>query len=84
MLKNYHEVHRWECPVLEYMDNQDIGRMATLAYRVVAQTGYNYLSTHGDQLESMEPTYKDNDYISVFKQVLLNIAEIKVRNQISC
>merc|ERR1712013_703539 len=68
MLKNYQEVHRWECSVLEYMDNPDIGRMATLAYRVVAQTGYNYLSTHGDQLESMEPTYKENDYISVFKQ----------------
>lgn len=42
--------------------------MATLAYRIVAQTGYNYLSSQADQFESMEPTYKENDYISVFKQ----------------
>lgn len=50
------------------MDNNDIGRMATLAYRIVARTGYNYLSTQAEQFESMEPTYKENDYISVFKQ----------------
>jgi len=50
------------------VDNTDIGRMATLAYRIVAQTGYNYLSSQADQFESMEPTYKENDYISVFKQ----------------
>jgi len=50
------------------VDNNDIGRMATLAYRIVARTGYNYLSTQAEQFESMEPTYKENDYISVFKQ----------------
>ena len=70
--------------MLEYMDNPDIGRMATLAYRVVAQTGYNYLSTHGDQLETMEPTYKENDYISVFKQVILNIDQIDLKEENIC
>ena len=69
MATNYLKVHRWECPVLEYVDNTDIGRMATLAYRIVAQTGYTYLSSHAEQFESMEPTYKEDDYISVFKQV---------------
>ena len=69
MTTSYLSVHRWECPVLEYVDNTDIGRMATLAYRIVAQTGYNYLSSQAEQFESMEPTYKENDYISVFKQV---------------
>lgn len=68
MTTSYLSVHRWECPVLEYVDNTDIGRMATLAYRIVAQTGYNYLSSQAEQFESMEPTYKENDYISVFKQ----------------
>jgi len=68
MATNYLKVHRWECPVLEYVDNTDIGRMATLAYRIVAQTGYAYLSSQAGQFESMEPTYKEDDYISVFKQ----------------
>ena len=69
MTTNYLSVHRWECPVLDYVDNTDIGRMATLAYRIVARTGYNFLSIQAEQFESMEPTYKENDYISVFKQV---------------
>ena len=30
---------RWECGLLEVVDNQDIGRMATLAYRIMAKTG---------------------------------------------
>eukprot|EP00092_Neocalanus_flemingeri_P009559 GFUD01010288.1.p1 GENE.GFUD01010288.1~~GFUD01010288.1.p1 ORF type:complete len:573 (+),score=99.99 GFUD01010288.1:78-1796(+) len=68
MKTSYLNVHRWECPVLQYVDNNDIGRMATLAYRIVARTGYNYLSSQAEQFESMEPTYTENDYISVFKQ----------------
>ena len=35
---NYCTVHRWECGVLEYVDSQDIGRMATLAYRQMSHT----------------------------------------------
>jgi len=42
--------------------------MATLAYRIVAQTGYSYLSSQADKLDLMEPTYKENDYISCYKQ----------------
>ena len=69
MTTSYRNVHRWECPVLEYVDNDEIGRMATLAYRIVAQTGYDFLSQHADEFKSMEPSYKENDYLSVFHQV---------------
>ena len=51
------------------MDNTDIGRMATLAFRIVAQTGYQYLMANYDKFDDTEPTYKANDYISVYKQV---------------
>jgi len=54
--------------VLDYVDNSDIGRMATLAYRIVARTGYDFLSNKAEQLDSLEASYKENDYISVFKQ----------------
>ena len=30
---------RWECGVFELMDNEEIGKMATIAYRIVAKTG---------------------------------------------
>jgi len=42
--------------------------MATLAYRIVAQTGYDFLSQHAEEFKSMEPSYKENDYLSVFHQ----------------
>merc|ERR1719348_2175154 len=41
--------------------------MATLAYRIVSVTGFRLLSSL-DSLASKEPTYADNDYMSVYKQ----------------
>ena len=32
-------VYRWECGVLELIDNEDIGKMAAIAYRIVAKAG---------------------------------------------
>jgi len=63
----YYSSHRWECPVLEYIDSEDIGRMATLAYRIVSLTGFNLLNGLNDESKK-EPTYTDNDYFSVYHQ----------------
>jgi hypothetical protein len=30
---------RWECGLLGVVDSEDIGRMATLAYRIISKTG---------------------------------------------
>ncbi len=32
-------------------------------------SGYDYLASVYDQLDSLEPNYKHNDYISVYRQV---------------
>lgn len=63
----YHTIHKWECRVLEFMDNEEIGHMATLAFRVLVSTDYSAVTS----LESMEdrsPTYTRGDYLSVWKQ----------------
>lgn len=52
---------------MEYLDNEEIGRMATLAYRIVTIAGFNLLSGMDSQTEK-EPTYTARDYLSVFKQ----------------
>ncbi len=32
-------------------------------------SGYDYLASVYDQLDSLEPDYRHNDYISVYRQV---------------
>merc|ERR1719483_1635459 len=63
----YYSSHRWECSVLEYIDSEDIGRMATLAYRIVSLAGFTLLSGL-DTGSTKESTYTENDYLSVYNQ----------------
>jgi len=65
----FQKSHRWECNVLEIIDNDDIGRMATIAYRTVSKAGYEFLTSMGDQLGSIPPTYQPGDYHSVYHQI---------------
>jgi len=65
----YSKTHRWECAVLDLIDNDDIGRMATIAYRIVSKTGFKYLQSMSGKLDSTPATYSEGDYISVYKQV---------------
>lgn len=65
----FNKTHRWECGVLELIDNEEIGRMATLAYRVVSLTGYEYLRGNRETLDSTPGSYTDGDYPSVYHQI---------------
>jgi len=67
--QGYLDYHRWECPIIEYVDNDEIGKMALLAYRVVAFTGFDALSSLKEKLDSTASTYTAGDYLSVFEQV---------------
>jgi len=74
--------HRWECGVLELIDNDDIGKMAAIAFRTISSTGYEYFEsmakvldpantsyTAGDSQDSTKPTYKEGNYLSVYHQI---------------
>ena len=62
----YHETHKYECGLLHLVDSADIGRMATLAYRIISKAGFESVSS--EDLESREPEYADDDYVGVFRQ----------------
>ena len=38
---------RWECGVLELIDNEELGQMATIAFRIIASTGRGSVSGTG-------------------------------------
>jgi len=67
---SYHETHKYEGGLLHIVDSPDIGRMATLAYRIVSKAGYERVT--GAELESCEPSYTGldtlADYAGVFRQ----------------
>jgi len=67
-LNNGWKIHKWECSLLDYVDSQDIGHMATLAYRLISAQNFNYLVDNIDAFETLEASYKEGDYISAFKQ----------------
>jgi len=67
--ESYNSTHRWECGVLELMDNEEIGKMATIAYRIVAKTGFNYLNEVKETLASTKPSYGEGDYPSAYNQI---------------
>jgi len=55
--------------VLEIMDNMDIGRMATIAYRIVSRTGYDKLAGLKKKLDVAQGTYTEGDYLSAYHQI---------------
>jgi len=63
----YHTSHKWECRVMEFMDNEEIGRMATLAFRILALTKHSIVSSL-ESIQHKEPSYTKGDYLSVYKQ----------------
>lgn len=43
--------------------------MATLAFRLVAGQGYDFISSNVDKFDEMEADYTKGDYMSAYKQV---------------